>query len=312
MAGDVSASETGIGEAATRCGFAAIIGAPNAGKSTLLNQLVGSKLSIVTQKVQTTRTRLRGIVIEGDAQIVCVDTPGIFTPRRSLDEAMVQAAWAGAADADTVLLIVDARFGLDDQAELVIAGLDKAGVKPVLVLNKIDLIRRDALLEMVKAFNARRPFAATFLVSALSGDGVADLKAHVAANMPPGPWLYPEDQVADVPLRLLAAEITREKIFLRLHEELPYASTVETESWKERKDGSVRVDQVIYVEREGQRKIVLGKNGHTIKTIGQAARTEIAELIGQPVHLFLFVKVRSSWASDPERLRTMGLELPRR
>jgi GTPase len=310
--GRTGTEETGAGETGTRCGFAAIIGAPNAGKSTLLNQLVGSKLAIVTQKVQTTRTRLRGIVIEGDAQIVFVDTPGIFTPRRSLDEAMVQAAWAGAADADTVLLIVDARFGLDEQAELVIAGLEKADVNPVLVLNKIDLIRRDSLLEMVKAFNARWPFVATFLVSALSGDGVADLKAHVAAHMPPGPWLYPEDQVADVPLRLLASEITREKIFLRLHEELPYASTVETESWKERKDGSVRVDQVIYVEREGQRKIVLGKNGQTIKAIGQAARTEIAELIGQPVHLFLFVKVRSTWASDPERLRTMGLELPRR
>jgi GTPase len=296
----------------TRAGFVALIGEPNAGKSTLLNAMVGAKVSIVTHKVQTTRTRIRGVAIEGDAQIVFVDTPGIFTPRRSLDEAMVQAAWAGAADADTVLLIVDARFGLDEQAELVIAGLEKAGVSPVLVLNKIDLIRREALLEMVKAFNERWPFAATFLVSALSGDGVADLKAHVAAHMPPGPWLYPEDQIADVPLRLLAAEITREKIFLRLHEELPYASTVETESWKERKDGSVRVDQVIYVEREGQRKIVLGKNGQTIKAIGQAARTEIAELIGQPVHLFLFVKVRGTWASDPERLRTMGLELPRR
>jgi GTPase len=312
MAGEVETGQTAMGETGTRCGFAAIIGAPNAGKSTLLNQLVGSKLAIVTQKVQTTRTRLRGIVIEGASQIIFVDTPGIFAPRRSLDEAMVQAAWAGAADADTVLLIVDARFGLDEQAELVIAGLEKAGVSPVLVLNKIDLIRREALLEMVKAFNERWPFAATFLVSALSGDGVADLKAHVAAHMPPGPWLYPEDQIADVPLRLLAAEITREKIFLRLHEELPYASTVETESWKERKDGSVRVDQVIYVERESQRKIVLGKNGQTIKAIGQAARTEIAELIGQPVHLFLFVKVRSTWASDPERLRTMGLELPRR
>jgi GTPase len=312
VASDVGVGDAGAGETGTRCGFAAIIGAPNAGKSTLLNQLVGSKLAIVTQKVQTTRTRLRGIVIEGDGQIVFVDTPGIFAPRRSLDEAMVQAAWAGAADADVVLLIVDARFGLDDEAELVIAGLEKARVKPVLVLNKIDLVRRDSLLKMVKAFNERWPFAGTFLVSAMSGDGVADLKAHVAAQMPIGPWLYPEDQIADVPLRLLASEITREKIFLRLHEELPYASTVETESWKERKDGSVRVDQVIYVEREGQRKIVLGKNGQTIKAIGQAARIEIAELVGQPVHLFLFVKVRSTWASDPERLRTMGLELPRR
>ena len=294
-------------ETVSRCGFVAIIGAPNAGKSTLLNQLVGSKLAIVTQKVQTTRTRLRGIVIEGASQIIFVDTPGIFSPRRRLDEAMVDAAWTGAAEADAVILLVDCRFGLDEQAELVIAGLDKAKVKPLLALNKIDLIRRETLLETVRTFNARWPFAATFLISASNGDGVADLKGHVAGLMPPGPWLYPEDQIADVPLRLLAAEITREKIFLRLHEELPYASTVETESWKERKDGSVRVDQVIYVEREGQRKIVLGKSGQTIKAIGQAARTEIADLIGQPVHLFLFVKVRSGWSSDPERLRVMGL-----
>jgi GTPase len=302
-----SEAEAEAGDAGTRCGFAAIIGAPNAGKSTLLNQLVGSKVAIVTQKVQTTRTRLRGIVIEGTSQIIFVDTPGIFSPRRRLDEAMVQAAWAGAAEADAVILLVDSRFGLDDQAELVIAGLEKARVNPILVLNKIDLIRREALLELVKQFNDCWPFTDTFLISALSGDGVADLKAHVAARMPPGPWLYPEDQIADVPLRLLAAEITREKIYLRLHEELPYASTVETESWQERKDGSVRIDQVIYVEREGQRKIVLGKNGQTIKAIGQAARTEIAELLGQPVHLFLFVKVRSNWSSDPERLRLIGL-----
>ena len=295
------------GETVGRCGFAAIIGAPNAGKSTLLNQLVGSKLAIVTQKVQTTRARLRGIVIEEQSQIIFVDTPGIFSPRRRLDEAMVEAAWAGAAEADAVILLVDCRFGLDDQAELVIAGLDKAKVKPLLTLNKIDLVRRETLLDTVGTFNARWPFAATFLISASNGDGVADLKHHVAGLMPPGPWLYPEDQIADAPLRLLAAEITREKIFLRLHEELPYASTVETESWKERKDGSVRVDQVIYVEREGQRKIVLGKSGQTIKSIGQAARTEIAELIGQPVHLFLFVKVRSDWSTDPERLRVMGL-----
>jgi GTP-binding protein Era len=307
-----SEAEAEAGGAGTRCGFAAIIGAPNAGKSTLLNQLVGSKVAIVTQKVQTTRTRLRGIVIEAASQIIFVDTPGIFSPRRRLDEAMVQAAWAGAAEADAVILLIDSRFGLDDQAELVIAGLEKARVNPILVLNKIDLIRREALLELVRQFNERWPFTDTFLISALSGDGVADLKAHVAARMPPGPWLYPEDQIADVPLRLLAAEITREKIYLRLHEELPYASTVETESWQERKDGSVRIDQVIYVEREGQRKIVLGKNGQTIKAIGQAARTEIAELLGQPVHLFLFVKVRSAWSSDPERLRLIGLEPPRR
>jgi GTP-binding protein Era len=312
VTGDGEAGEAKTDQTGTRCGFAAIIGAPNAGKSTLLNQLVGSKVAIVTQKVQTTRTRLRGIAVEGASQIIFVDTPGIFSPRRRLDEAMVAAAWAGAAEADAVILMVDSRYGLDDQAELVISGLEQAKVKPLLVLNKIDQIRRDTLLEMVRTFNERWPFTATFLVSALTGDGVADLKSHVEALMPPGPWLYPEDQIADVPLRLLAAEITREKLFLRLHEELPYASTVETESWKERKDGSVRIDQVIYVEREGQRKIVLGKNGQTIKAIGQAARAEIAELIGQPVHLFLFVKVRSAWASDPERLRTMGLEPPRR
>jgi GTP-binding protein Era len=290
----------------------AIIGAPNSGKSTLLNQLVGSKVSIVTQKAQTTRTRIRGIALEKAAQIIFIDTPGIFLPRRSLDVAMVQSAWAGAAEADSVILLIDARFGLDDQAELVIAGLEKVKVKPLLVLNKIDLVKRQRLLEMVKAFNDRRPFTATFLISALTGDGVADLKSHVAAQMPPGPWLYPQDQIADLPLRLLATEITREKLFLRLHEELPYVSTVETESWKERADGSVRIDQVIYVEREGQRKIVLGKGGQTIKAIGQAARAEISTLLGQPVHLFLFVKVREAWASDPERLRMMGLEPPPR
>jgi GTP-binding protein Era len=299
-------------EAEPRCGFVAIIGAPNSGKSTLLNQLVGSKVSIVTQKAQTTRTRIRGIALEKAAQIIFIDTPGIFLPRRSLDVAMVQSAWAGAAEADSVILLIDARFGLDDQAELVIAGLEKVKVKPLLVLNKIDLVKRQRLLEMVKAFNDRRPFTATFLISALTGDGVADLKSHVAAQMPPGPWLYPQDQIADLPLRLLAAEITREKLFLRLHEELPYVSTVETESWKERADGSVRIDQVIYVEREGQRKIVLGKGGQTIKAIGQAARAEISTLLGQPVHLFLFVKVREAWASDPERLRMMGLEPPPR
>jgi GTP-binding protein Era len=299
-------------EAEPRCGFVAIIGAPNSGKSTLLNQLVGSKVSIVTQKAQTTRTRIRGIALEKAAQIIFIDTPGIFLPRRSLDVAMVQSAWAGAAEADSVILLIDARFGLDDQAELVIAGLEKVKVKPLLVLNKIDLVKRQKLLEMVKAFNDRRPFTATFLISALTGDGVADLKSHVAAQMPPGPWLYPQDQIADLPLRLLAAEITREKLFLRLHEELPYVSTVETESWKERADGSVRIDQVIYVEREGQRKIVLGKGGQTIKAIGQAARAEISTLLGQPVHLFLFVKVREAWASDPERLRMMGLEPPPR
>lgn len=296
----------------TRCGFVAVIGAPNAGKSTLINQMVGSKVSIVTQKAQTTRMRIRAIAIEGSAQIIFVDTPGIFPPRRPLDQAMVDAAWSGAAEADLVILLTDARFGLDDQAELVIAGLDKVRIRPLLVLNKIDLMQRDRLLAVAKAFNDRFPFAATFMISALTGDGVADLRSHVAAHLPPGPWLYPEDQIADLPLRLLAAEITREKLFLRLHDELPYASTVETESWQERPDGSVRIDQTIFVEREGQRKIVLGKGGQTIKAIGQAARAEIAAAVGQPVHLFLFVKVRENWASEPERLRMLGLEPPRR
>lgn len=299
-------------QAETRCGFVAVIGAPNAGKSTLINQMVGSKVSIVTQKAQTTRMRIRAIVIEGAAQIIFVDTPGIFPPRRPLDRAMVDAAWSGAAEADLVILLTDARFGLDDQAELVIAGLDKVRIRPLLVLNKIDLIKRDRLLAVAKAFDDRFPFAATFMISAHTGDGVADLRTHVAAHLPPDPWLYPEDQIADLPLRLLAAEITREKLFLRLHDELPYASTVETESWQERPDGSVRIDQTIFVEREGQRKIVLGKGGQTIKAIGQAARAEIAAAIGQPVHLFLFVKVRENWASEPERLRILGLEPPRR
>ena len=296
----------------TRCGFVAVIGAPNAGKSTLVNQFVGSKVSIVTQKAQTTRMRIRAIAIEGKAQIIFVDTPGIFSPRRKLDEAMVDAAWAGAGDADLVIFLVDARFGFDNEAERVIAGLERTGLHPLLVLNKIDLLKREKLLELARAFNDRWRFSETFMISALNGDGVADLRAHVAARMPEGPWLYPEDQIADLPLRLLAAEITREKLFLRLHDELPYAASVETESWKERPDGSVRIDQVVYVAREGQRKIVLGKGGQTIKAIGQAARTEIAAAIGQPVHLFLFVKVREHWDQDPERLRMLGLEPPRR
>jgi len=295
----------------TRAGFVALIGAPNAGKSTLLNELVGSKVSIVTPKAQTTRSRVRGIAIEGAAQIVFVDTPGIFPPKRRLDRAMVAAAWSGAAEADEVVLVADARQGLADEVERILEGLEKSGRTAMLALNKIDLVRRDRLLAIAKAFNERAKFSDTFMISALTGSGVADLKRHLGERMPPGPWLYPEDQAADLPLRLLAAEITREQLFLRLHDELPYALTVETESWQERKDGSVRIEQVIYVAREGHRKIVLGAGGRLIKSIGQSARAEIAAAIGQTVHLFLFVKVREDWAEDAERMRMMGLEPPR-
>jgi GTPase len=299
---------TNESEPVSRCGFAAIIGAPNAGKSTLVNRLVGQKIAIVTHKVQTTRARLRGIAIEGLSQIVFVDTPGIFAPRRHLDRAMVEAAWSGAGDADLVILLVDSRAGLNAEVEAILASLDNVSRPPVLALNKVDVVRPETLLALSQRLNERLAFAATFMISALSGSGVEDLRRYAANAMPEGPWLYPDDQIADLPQRLLAAEITREKLTLRLHQELPYALTVETEGWAERPDGSVRIDQVIYVEREGQRKIVLGKDGQTIKAIGQAARKEIAEAIGQPVHLFLFVKVRESWASDPERLKMMGLE----
>jgi len=291
-----------------RCGFVAIIGAPNAGKSTLVNSLVGAKVSIVTHKVQTTRTRVRAIAIVGRSQVIFVDTPGIFRPRRKLDEAMVDAAWAGAADADVVAMLADARKGLDDDNRRILEGLKKTGREAILVLNKIDLIDKGRLLELAEAFNAELDFAATFMVSALKGQGVADLRHYLAEHMPEGPWLYPEDQVSDFPLRMLAAEITREKLYLRLHDELPYASHVETELWDERPDGSIRIEQVIYVLRESQKKIIIGKGGQTIKEIGQAARKELSELLGgRKVHLFLFVKVREKWDRDPERLRNMGL-----
>jgi GTP-binding protein Era len=292
----------------TRCGFVALIGAPNAGKSTLLNQLVGSKISIVTHKVQTTRARIRAIALEGNTQIIFVDTPGIFAPKRKLDEEMVAAAWAGAAEADATVLLIDARDGLNEANRAIVEGLEKANLKVMLAINKIDTVPREKLLLLADELNKLYPFTDTFMISAMKGHGVQDLKQTLADRMPPGPWLYPEDQVADLPLRMLAAEITREKLFLRLHDELPYASTVETETWQERKDGSVRIEQVIFVERDSQKKIVLGKNGQTIKAIGQAARTEIAEALGQKVHLFLFVKVREKWAEDPERLRMMGLD----
>lgn len=295
----------------TRCGFVALIGAPNAGKSTLLNTLVGSKVTIVSHKVQTTRALVRGIAIEGQAQLIFVDTPGIFAPKRRLDRAMVTSAWSGAHDADVVAVLIDARKGLDEEAERLLAGTGEVRQPKILLLNKIDVVEREKLLSLAKSANDRAAFAATFMISALTGDGVGDAKRWLAEKMPPGPWLYPPDQMSDAPLRQLAAEITREKLFQRLHQELPYQSTVETESWKELRDGSVRIEQIIYVERESQRKIVLGKGGAAVKAIGAEARKEIAEIAGKPVHLFLFVKVREGWGDDPERYRGMGLEFPK-
>ena len=291
----------------TRCGFVALIGAPNAGKSTLINQAVGTKVSIVSRKVQTTRALVRGIALSGSAQIVFVDTPGIFAPKRRLDRAMVATAWGGAGDADVVALLVDARKGLDDEAAAIIDGLATVTRPMVLVLNKIDTVDSERLLSLTETLNARGPFADTFMVSALRGHGVPKLVAHLATLMAPGPWLYPADQVMDAPLRSLAAELTREKLFERLHDELPYQSTVETELWRDQKDGSARVEQTIYVTREGHKKIVIGEGGRTIKSIGSAARKEIAEAAEHPVHLFLFVKVRPDWGDDPERYRMMGL-----
>jgi GTPase len=298
-------------ETETRAGFVALIGAPNAGKSTLLNQIVGTKVSIVSRKVQTTRALVRGIAISGEAQIVFVDTPGLFAPKRRLDRAMVQSAWGGAADADAVCLLVDARRGIDEEVEAILPRLAEVRRPRCLVLNKVDLVPRPKLLGLAADLSARLAFEHVFMVSALNGDGVPDLTRALAALMPPGPWLYPEDQVADAPLRQLAAEITREKIYERLHEELPYESTVETVSWQDRPDGSVRIEQTVFVERESQRKIVLGEGGRTIKAIGQAARRDIAEAAETTVHLFLFVKVRERWADDPERYREMGLEFPK-
>ena len=304
--------DTASPPAATRCGFVALIGAPNVGKSTLINALVGSKISIVSSKVQTTRALLRGIAIEGNSQIILVDTPGIFVPKRRLDRAMVSAAWSGAHDADLVCLMLDAKRGLDDEALAVMAELGGPGRPLFLVINKVDTVARETLLGLAQAANERLAFAHTFMVAAISGDGVADLLTAMAAAMPEGPFLYPADQVSDAPERYLAAEVTREKIYRRLHQELPYQSTVETASWTERKDGSVRIEQTIFVERESQRKIVLGKAGATIKAIGADARKELAEILERPVHLFLFVKVREDWGDDPERYREMGLEFPKR
>lgn len=297
--------------APTRCGFVALIGAPNVGKSTLVNALVGSKVTIVSNKVQTTRSLIRGIVIEERSQIVLVDTPGVFTPKRRLDRAMVTTAWSGAHDADLVCMLLDARKGIDDDARAIFDKLKAVKHPLYLAINKIDLVAREKLLALAAEANERLSFIRTFMISALSGDGVADLRKELAAAVPPGPFLYPEDEMSDAPMRRLASEITREKIYHKLHQELPYQSTVETDSWTERKDGSVRIEQTIFVERESQRKIVLGKSGATIKAIGADARRELAEIIGQPVHLFLFVKVRENWGDDPDRYHEMGLEFPK-
>ncbi|MCJ9429179.1 GTPase Era [Kordiimonas marina] len=295
-------------EQETRCGFVALIGAPNAGKSTLLNALVGAKVAIVTHKVQTTRTKITGIGMHENTQLVFLDTPGIFEPKRRLDRAMVNAAWKGSEDAEITVLLVDARKGLDHEVEHIIAGLKDTKRKAILVLNKIDLIKRDSLLALAQKMDETGVFTDIFMVSALTGDGVADLKAHLAAQSPVGPWMYPEDQVADVTLRLLAAEITREKIYLRLHDELPYSTTVETEEWEERKDGSVKISQVIHVERDSQKGIVIGKGGSMLKLIGQMAREDMEENFERKVHLFLHVRVTERWAEDRTMYKDMGLD----
>jgi GTP-binding protein Era len=294
----------------TRSGFVALIGAPNAGKSTLMNQLVGAKVSIVSHKVQTTRSIVRGIAIHDRTQIVFIDTPGIFTPKRRLDRAMVTTAWGGAKDGDLVLVLIDAERGIRGEAEALLDSLAARHGHKVLVINKIDQVKRDTLLALTAAIHEKAKFDETFMISALNGSGCKDLMDYLAKTLPEGPWYYPEDQISDLPMRQLSAEITREKLFLRLHQELPYASHVETEGWVEKKDGSVRIEQVIYVERDSQKKIVLGHKGETIKAIGQASRKEIAEILDQKVHLFLFVKVRENWGNDPERYREMGLEFP--
>ena len=294
----------------TRAGFVALIGEPNAGKSTLLNRMVGAKVSIVTHKVQTTRTRIRGVALEGDSQIIFVDTPGLFRPRRRLDRAMVAAAWGGAADADIVVLMIEAHRGLTPGVENILDRLDDVGQgrTVALAINKIDRVEAPVLLALTQKLNDRYPFAETFMISAEKGYGVDDLRRWLAENLPEGPWLYPEDQIADMPLRMIAAEMTREKLTLRLHQELPYQLTVETEGWEEKKDGSVRIDQIVYVAREGHKGILLGKKGETIKAVGQLAREEISEFLGRKVHLFLTVKVRAGWQDEAERYSEMGLD----
>lgn len=307
----MTAEASGEAPTATRCGFVALIGAPNVGKSTLVNALVGAKVTIVSRKVQTTRALIRGIVIENNAQIILVDTPGIFLPKRRLDRAMVSTAWSGAHDADLVCVLLDAKTGIDEEAEAILAKAESVNHDKILVINKVDLVQREKLLALAQAANERMKFARTFMISAISGDGVDDIRSTLAKMVPPGPYLYPEDQMSDAPMRQLAAEITREKIYQKLHQELPYQSTVETDKWEERKDKSVRIEQTIFVERESQRKIVLGKGGATIKSIGADSRKELMQILDVPVHLFLFVKVRENWGDDPDRYREMGLDFPR-
>ena len=294
----------------TRAGFVALIGEPNAGKSTLLNRMVGAKVSIVTHKVQTTRARIRGVAMEGRSQIVFVDTPGLFRPRRRLDRAMVAAAWGGAADADLVVLLIEAHRGMTEGVKAILGSLrDRVGSRPVaLAINKIDRVKAEGLLQLSQEMNEAFPFERTFMISAERGHGTDDLKRWLAERMPEGPWLYPEDQLADLPMRMIAAEMTREKLTLRLHQELPYELTVETEAWEERQDGSARVDQIIYVAREGHRGIVLGNRGETIKAVGQAARAELETFMGRKMHLVLTVKVKENWLEDPERYGEMGLD----
>lgn len=295
----------------TRAGFVALIGEPNAGKSTLLNRMVGAKVSIVTHKVQTTRARIRGVCMEGQSQIVFVDTPGLFRPRRRLDRAMVAAAWGGAADADIIVLLIEAHRGLTEGVQAIIDNLkDKipSTATVALAVNKIDKVKAETLLALTAKLNDAFPFAKTFLISAERGYGVDDLREWLAAEIPAGPWFYPEDQIADLPMRMIAAEMTREKLTLRLHEELPYQLTVETETWEDRPDGSTRIDQVVYVARDGHKGIVLGAKGETIKAIGQQARAEIATFLDRPVHLFLTVKVRPNWLEEAERYSEMGLD----
>ena len=293
----------------TRAGFVALIGEPNAGKSTLLNRMVGAKVSIVTHKVQTTRARIRGVAMEGETQIIFVDTPGLFAPKRRLDRAMVAAAWSGAADADVVVLLVEANRGITEGVERILEGLNDIGEhrKVALAVNKIDRVEAPKLLGLTKALNERYPFTETFLISAEKGHGVDTLRKWLAEEVPEGPWLYPEDQIADLPLRMIAAEMTREKLTLRLHQELPYQLTVETEKWEERKDGSARIDQIIYVVRDGHKGILLGHKVETIKAVSKASREELEEFLGRRVHLFLQVKVRSGWLDEAERYSEMGL-----
>ncbi|SDH87201.1 GTPase Era [Alloyangia pacifica] len=294
----------------TRAGFIALIGEPNAGKSTLTNRMVGAKVSIVTHKVQTTRTRIRGVAMEGESQLVFVDTPGLFQPRRRLDRAMVAAAWGGASDADIIVLLIEAHRGMTDGVKRILDGLQDLprGRKVALAINKIDRVKAEDLLALTQKMNEAYGFAETFMISAERGHGVDALRKWLAEQVPESPWLYPEDQIADLPMRMIAAEMTREKLTLRLHQELPYQLTVETEQWEEREDGSARIDQIIYVTRDGHKGIVLGKKGETIKSVSQASRAELEEFLGRKVHLFLQVKVRENWLEEAERYSEMGLE----